>query len=67
MKLNGVDRLFMEARNEELGRVRRELAVLKKKLAQRSDTKSIKPCKCGRIDYGPIICAKCGGSIWQES
>lgn len=23
-------------------------------------------CKCGRVNYGPIICAKCGGRIWQE-
>ena len=21
------------------------------------------PCSCGRVGYGPIICAKCGGSI----
>jgi hypothetical protein len=24
-------------------------------------------CSCGRINYGPIICAKCGGTIWQET
>jgi len=113
MKLSGVDKLFMETRNEELRALRKEVFYLKKELAQRSDNKTKdalalckdlsavsrvylahpdfidtfikraqcivrsasavakddrrKPCKCGRIDYGPIICAKCGGAIWQES
>jgi hypothetical protein len=24
-------------------------------------------CSCGRIGYGPVICGKCGGKVWQES
>jgi hypothetical protein len=41
MKLSGVDKLFMEARNEELCILRKEVATLKKELAQRSDNSAM--------------------------
>lgn len=41
---SGVDKLFMEARNEELYALRKEVAILKKELAQRSDNSKSMSC-----------------------
>jgi hypothetical protein len=45
MKLSGTDKLFMEARNEEIETLRKEVVSLKKELEQQAQCKMPPSCE----------------------